>query len=69
MKITSAKIVPPQSFGDMAKVIAKFEDGTEKEVVRYFSDEISFTESEVVGLTESEVSSLKFKKDSAYLQS
>jgi hypothetical protein len=71
MKIVSCKITAqPKSFLDpMPKVIATFEDGTSKELFEYYPDEISFTESEFIGLTEDEARHLKFKKDKQYLQS
>jgi hypothetical protein len=60
----------PRSFFDpMPKVRVKFEDGTEKELFDYYPDEISFSESEFIGITEAEARNLKFKKDKAFLQS
>ena len=53
----------------MPKVRVKFEDGTEKELFDYYPDEISFSESEFIGITEAEARNLKFKKDKAFLQS
>jgi hypothetical protein len=71
MKIVIATIGPmPQGlFDPMPVVRAKFEDGSEKELFDFFPDEISFTESEFIGLTEEEARSLKFKKDVAFLRS
>jgi hypothetical protein len=71
MKIKSARItkMPQSMFENMLKVLAAFEDGTEKELFSYFPDEISFTPEEFIGLTEEEARSLKVNKDKAYLQS
>lgn len=69
-KIKSAKItaMPKSIFDEMPKVIATFNDGTEKELFSFYPDEISFHESEFVGLTEQEARSLKHKKDLYFLQ-
>lgn len=69
MKITKAEIIPPSGWGDHAKVIATFSDGSEAEVVRYFTDELSFTAEEFVGLTKDEAVELYYQRDKAYLQS
>jgi hypothetical protein len=71
MKIISCTITAqPKSFFDpMPKVIVTLEDGTTKELFEYYPDEISFTESEFIGLTEDEARHLKFVKDKRYLQS
>jgi hypothetical protein len=50
-------------------VTATFEDGTTKELFRFYPDEIQFSENELVGLTEKEAKELRTKKDIAYLQS
>lgn len=50
-------------------VYATFEDGTRKKLFGYFSDELFFSESEFVGLTERQALDLRHKKDVAYLQS
>lgn len=75
MKIKSVTITPmprPMSqgmFDPMPEVIATFEDGTTKPLFSFFPDELSFRESEFVGLTEAEAHSLFQKKDIAYLRS
>jgi len=71
IKIVSAKItaMPKQMFDPMPKVIATFDDGSEKELFTYYPDEISFTEQEFIGLSESEARQLKFEKDTAFLRS
>lgn len=71
MKITKCTITAqPKSFFDpMPKVIITLEDGITKELFEYYPDEISFTASEFIGLTEDEARHLKFKKDKQYLQS
>jgi len=53
----------------MPQVFITLEDGTEKFLYEYYPDEISFTESEFVGLTEAQAITLKFNKDKTFLQS
>jgi len=69
MKITNCHITAqPKDFTDpMPKVIVTFEDGTQKELFEFYPDEIMFLEHEFIGLTETQASDLKWKKDIAYL--
>jgi hypothetical protein len=68
-KIVAARITTPQSFGDMAKIHVKFEGSdTEELLFSYFHDEITFSSSELVGLTVDESEQLRHKKDVAYLR-
>lgn len=50
-------------------VTVEFEDGTKKELFRFYPDEISFSPSEFIGLTEEQARKLRFDKDIAYLRS
>ena len=74
MKITDAFItdmprpMPLGMFDPMPEVIATFEDGSTKTLFSFYPDEVSFTPSEFVGLTEEEAHSLFQKKDTAYLR-
>lgn len=70
-RITAVDIGPmPQTmFDERPRVTATFEDGTTKELFRFYPDEIQFSENELVGLTEKEAKELRTKKDIAYLQS
>lgn len=70
MKIKSVTIGPmPKSlFDEMPSVTATFEDGTVKKLFSYYPDEISFSESEFIGLTEAQAYKLRHSKDVAYLQ-
>ena len=69
--ITSVVIGPmPKGLCDpMPKVTATFEDGETKELFEFYPDEISFTETEFIGLSEQEAYDLRHKKDVAYIQS
>jgi len=70
-KIIKAEItaMPKGMFDPMPKVKVEFEDGSKETLFEFYPDEISFSESEFIGLTEEEARNLKFKKDKNYLQS
>ena len=56
-------------FDPMPEVKVQFSNGDEKKLFQFFPDEISFKESEFIGLTEESARRLKFEKDKRYLQS
>lgn len=74
-KIVSVRIGPmpramPEGMLDpMPNLHAYFDDGTDKVLFEWYPDEISFTESEFIGLTESEARALRQRKDVEYLRS
>jgi hypothetical protein len=74
-KIVSARItqmprpMPEGIFDKMPEVHVTLEDGSEQKLFEYYSDEISFSEKEFVGLTLDEARGLKTKKDKTYLRS
>lgn len=74
-KIVAVKIgpmprpMPEGMFEPMPKVHAYFDDGTDEVLFQYYPDEISFTESEFIGLTAAEAKALRYRKDVAYLRS
>ena len=60
----------PQGMLDpMPKVRVRFDNGDEKLLFEFYPDEISFEESEFIGLTEESSYTLKFEKDKSYIQS
>ena len=69
-RITAARIagLPQQVFGPNPEVFATV-DGVEVKLFDYYSDEISFTPEEFIGLTVEEGRALKQAKDKAFLQS
>ena len=75
MKIINATITPmprpmPEGmFDPMPEVVATFDDGSTKKLFSFYPDEVSFQESEFIGLTEQEAHSLFQQKDHAYLRS
>jgi hypothetical protein len=50
-------------------VMARFDDGTEGEVAAFYTDELTFTEREFIGLTRREAQQLWMDRDTAYLRS
>jgi hypothetical protein len=70
-KIVSARITPisRSPFGPLPEVHVTLEDGSEVMLFDYYPDEISFSASEFVGLTEAQGRNLKFQKDVAFLRS
>lgn len=74
-KIFRASIGPmPERLGDaLPRVNVMYEDAkgeiSSEDLFEFFPDEISFTESELVGLTKMEAFRLKAQKDEAWLRS
>lgn len=70
-KITHCRITPlPKDILDpMPKVYVRYDTEEEHLLFEFYPDEISFSENEFIGLTESEARALKFKKDKQFLQS
>ena len=56
-------------FDPMPEVKVQFDNGNEKSLFSFYPDEISFNESEFIGLTEESARALKFEKDKKYIQS
>ena len=69
-KIVKCEIGPyPKTLGDPLPVVeVTFEDGTRKKLFAFYPDEISFLESEFIGLTEDEARRLRHTRDVEYLQ-
>ena len=60
----------PQGMLDpMPFVTVNFEDGTHERLFTFYPDEISFTESEFVGLTRDEALALFHRKNVAHIRS
>ena len=74
-KIVSVTIGPmprpmPMGMSDPMPVVkATFDDGICRELFSYYPDEISFTESEFIGLTATQAHARRSKKDLAYIRS
>jgi len=67
-KIVSVTITHPKKMGQ-STIYANMDNGeNDKFILAFYSDEVSFIESEIVGMTRREVGSLFVKKDTSYLQ-
>ena len=60
---------PAGVFDPMPTVTVTLEDGEVKELFWFYPDELSFTESEFIGLTEQQAQALRDHKDIQYLRS
>lgn len=60
---------PWDLYASMPEVKVKFDDGTEKTLFSFYPDELSFSPSEFIGLTEQQGHELFHCKDVAYLRS
>jgi len=72
IKCTIGPFPRPMSEGmldPMPEVKVQLSNGEEKILFSYYPDEISFEESEFIGLTEESARRLKFEKDKRYIQS
>ena len=69
--ITRATIGPyPKGlFDPMPIVTVQYEDGSTEDLFSFYPDEISFTQSEFIGLTREQATALRHRKDVAYLRS
>lgn len=72
-KIISCRITPPKGMFDpdpLPRIFVRLEEELDEMfLLEYYPDEISFSESEIVGKTIDEVRRLYFEKDKRYLQS
>lgn len=50
------------------RALVRWSDGTAGEAMRWFDDEILFTEGDLLGKTEAQLRTLHFKRDRDYLQ-
>jgi hypothetical protein len=66
---TYPRQIPEGMFDPMPKVNVRLSNGEERTLFKFFPDEISFNESEFIGLTEESAYRLKFEKDKKFIQS
>lgn len=67
-EVLSIELLPLGANGSRRAVV-RWSDGTTGEAMRWFDDEILFTEGDFLGKTEAQLRSLHFKRDRDYLQS
>ena len=51
------------------RAVVRWSDGSQSEALRWFDDEILFSEGDLLGKTEAQLRSLHFKRDRDHLQS
>jgi len=68
-KIVSVAITCTEGLGSMCSVAATTERGIVRKICNYFPDELTFCESDFIGLTVDEADALYHKCDIEYLQS
>ena len=69
MKIVECEITKSTSIFDVPSVMVKYAGSDEfVKLFDYYPDEISFSSSEFIGLTEAEGKQLKFQRDKAFIQ-
>jgi hypothetical protein len=61
--------MPLGMLDSMPNVRVRFNTGEEKALFEFYPDEISFSESEFIGLTEESAIRLKHERDIKYIQS
>lgn len=68
-KIISIEIIisPFSAMNGNKTIMALFDDGSVENVFNYYSDELSFSEDELIGLTSKEAVQLKTEKYFQYL--
>jgi hypothetical protein len=59
----------PSSSPAGRRMIVRWSDGTQGEAVRFYRDEILFSEGDLVGTTREQIRSLHFRRDRDWLQS
>jgi hypothetical protein len=68
IKTASISAMPQTIFEPMPVVNVVMSNGDNQRLFSYYPDEISFSESEFIGLTVAEAMSLRSRKDVAYIQ-
>ena len=66
---TLPRPMPEGMFDKMPSVYVTLSNGDSVDLFEYYSDEISFSESEFIGLTVAEARNLKTHKDFIFIQS
>jgi hypothetical protein len=60
--------LPPGSQGSRRAVV-RWSDGTEGKAIRFWADEVRFSEGDVLGQTREQLRALHFRRDRDWLQS
>lgn len=68
LEVVSIETLPLGATGSR-RAIVKWSDGSVGEALRWYDDEVLFSEGDLIGMTESHLRGLHFKRDRGYLQS
>ena len=68
VEVVAIKRLPLGSNGSRCAIV-KWSDGSVGEALRWYEDEVLFSEGDLLGKTEAQLRSLHFKRDRDYLQS
>jgi hypothetical protein len=68
VEVLAFENLPP---GEMAsrRAIVRWSDGSESEAIRFYADEVLFSEGDLIGKTREQLRSLHFRRDRDWLQS
>ena len=69
--VTEVLTIEPLPLGanGSRRALVRWSDGTTGEAMRWFDDEVLFSEGDLIGKTEAQLRSLHFRRDRDYLQS
>ncbi len=67
--ITAARVVPSRSWEVLQATVYVTIGGEERELFKYYDDELSFSAGEFLGLTQEQAHDLFHRRDVAYLRS
>lgn len=68
LEVVSIETLPVGANGSRRAVV-KWSDGSVGEALRWYDDEVLFSEGDLIGKTEAQLRTLHFRRDRDYLQS
>ena len=68
VEVLTFEDLPPDSLASLRAVV-RWSDGSEGEALRWYSDEVKFSEGDLLGKSREQLRSLHFRRDRDWLQS
>ena len=68
VEVLTFEVLPSDSVGSRRAVVL-WSDGSESEALRWYSDEVKFSEGDLLGKSREQLRSLHFRRDRDWLQS
>lgn len=68
IEVLAFEALPIGSARGSRRALARWSDGSEGEALRWYDDEILVSEGDLIGKTEAQLASLKFRRDRDWLQ-